>query len=150
MKKISVIALLLVSLLGLSGCGNQQTNKQPQKDSSTVAGKSKESTVKSDTATSKSDASVEQSKSEKNQESTRKDNTSTEASKVSPDPQAPEADHTVRTESGSTTDIGQARIALYEAGIDSHSMTDDDILTVWERSKDKEEFVKNVKEYLGQ
>lgn len=141
MKKISVIALLLVSLFGLSGCGNQQTNKQPQKDSSTV---------KSDTATSKSDASVEQSKSEKNQETTSKDNTSTEASKVSPDPQAPEADHTVRTESGSTTDLGQARIALYEVGIDSHSMTDDDILTVWERSKDKEEFVKNVKEYLGQ
>ena len=61
---------------------------------------------------------------------------------MSPDPQAPEADHTVRTKSGSTTDLGQARIALYEAGIDSHSMTDDDILTVWERSKDKEEFVK--------
>ena len=145
MKKISVVVLLVVSMLGLSGCGNHQTNNKPQTDSSTVAGRSKESTE-----TSKSDVSADQSKPEQIQESTSKDSTSTEASKVSPDPQAPEADHTIRTESGSTTDLGQARIALYEAGIDSHSMTDNEILTVWERSKDKDEFVKNVKELLGQ
>ena len=145
MKKISVVVLLVVSMLGLSGYGNHQTNNKPQTDSSTVAGKSKESTE-----TSKSDVSADQSKPEQIQESTSKDSTSTEASKVSPDPQAPEADHTIRTESGSTTDLGQARIALYEAGIDSHSMTDNEILTVWERSKDKDEFVKNVKELLGQ
>ncbi len=150
MKKISVLTLIVVSAFGLAGCEKKETKNQSQKDSSTAVVKSKESTEKSDTATSKSNASTEQPKSEKPQQSTSQATTSTEPSKVSPDPQAPEEDHTIRTESGSTTDLGQARIALYEVGIDSHSMSDDEILNIWERSNNKEEFIKNVKEFLGQ
>lgn len=148
MKKISIVAILVVSLIGLSGCGNKQTEKQSQKDSSTEVAKSKESTKQSSTETSKSDASVEQSKSEMPKTTTSEDKKDTTDSKVSTDPQAPQSDHTVRTESGSKTDLAQARIALYQAGVDSHTMTDDEILSIWERSKNTDDFVKNVKEFL--
>lgn len=141
MKKLVVIFLLGISFLGLSGCNHEATEKQSPKQSSSELPKSEKST--------------EQSKPDKTKESTSPKETTPEKSdraedaKVSDDPQAPKSEDTVRTEEGRTTDLGKARIILYEAGIDSHSLTNEEILGIWKRSQGTKDFVKNVKEVLA-
>lgn len=93
MKKFIAIMILGITLISLTGCGNDSSGKTKE---------NKEINPK-----------TEQSQTE------------TDKEKVSDDPQAPAKDSTVRTESGSQTDLSKARIALYQASVDSHTISDD-------------------------
>lgn len=57
---------------------------------------------------------------------------------------------TVKTDEGADSDLGQARTALYLAGINTSSVSDDQILKWWENSKKEGlDFVKYAKKQLG-
>lgn len=62
--------------------------------------------------------------------------------------QTAQANATLRTESGQTTELGQARLSLYEAMIDSHTLSDDEVLKEWKQHQNVSEFREVIKETL--
>ena len=62
--------------------------------------------------------------------------------------QAPQSNATLRTESGQATELGKARLALYQAAIDSHQLTDEQVLTIWKNSDDVSKFRNTVTSIL--
>lgn len=58
--------------------------------------------------------------------------------------QAPQSNATLRTNSGQATELGKARLALYEVAIDSHQLTDEQVLSIWKNSNDVSEFRSTV------
>lgn len=141
MKKLVVIFVLVISFWGLSGCNHEATEKQSPKQSGSEMSKSEKSTEQSESDKTKESTSTKETAPEKSE--------GAENSKVSDDPQAPKSDDTIRTEEGRATDLGKARIILYEAGIDSHSLTNEEILRIWKRSQGTKDFVKNIREVLA-
>ncbi len=128
MKRISILFLLSIGLMSLSGCNHRDTDKSKVSEEPQTA----ESTEKSKEKPEQKSTPSEQNKSSESSEEVEK----------------PKSENTIRDEKGSTSDLGKARIALYEAGIDSHTLTDDEVLTVWKKSKTNEEFIKNIRQLL--
>lgn len=138
MKKLATVLLLGVTLIMLVGCvgKDSSTNKADTSD------KSQDKTEQTSKETSKSHT-VKESDEEKDEGKTETtfetEESKTGESKVLDDPQAPKVDNTLRDEKGSETSLGRARIALYEAGIDSSSIDDETILAMWNSSKGSKE-----------
>ena len=148
MKKLATIFLLGVSLIVLVGCGgkNSSTNKTDTSDNS--QGKTEQTSK--ETSKNSTTNKGEEAKEVSPDDGSKTDSSTTAESKVSDDPQAPKSDNTIRDEKGSETSLGQARITLYEAGIDSSSIDDETIVAMWDSSKgNKEAYIQSVKEYLG-
>lgn len=62
--------------------------------------------------------------------------------------QAPQSNATLRTDSGQATELGKARLALYEVAIDSHLLTDEQVLSIWKNSNDVSKFRNTVMSIL--
>lgn len=129
--------ILGITLISLTGCGNDSSGKTKE---------NKETNPK--TEQSQTETSTSNKESSKDTESKSSSENETDKEKVSDDPQAPAKDSTVRTESGSQTDLSKARIALYQASVDSHTISDDKLLELWENASNESEFIKAVQKYL--
>ncbi|MDR2977805.1 MAG: hypothetical protein LBV19_11050 [Streptococcaceae bacterium] len=110
MKKLLIISVIFLLSVGLTGCENSAT---PESSSSAKKIKSASSTTDARHAASSSN----------------KSNASTDV---------PSSSKTIRTEEGSQTDLAQARTALYQAGINTASFSDEQILEWWQAAKNQD------------
>ena len=61
----------------------------------------------------------------------------------------PSSNETVKTSDVQGSDLTKARLSLYEAGVDSSSISDEQLLIYWdEAKKEKADFVKYVQDKL--
>jgi hypothetical protein len=120
MKKVTVI-LILISLASsaLVACGAKKEAQSPVKSSSKSASTAESSVTSKSSEVSKPSESVASS------------------------------NETVKTSDAQASDLTQARLMLYQAGIDSSSISDEQILEYWEAAqKQKIDFVKYVQDKL--
>ncbi|MDR2660633.1 MAG: hypothetical protein LBC17_01100 [Lactobacillaceae bacterium] len=127
---ISAIAIFGIIYYGIQKINNSKENTQTKKISKSIK--------------TKQDSSQNSSQSSANKE---------ESSSKAPDSQTSPTssfNSTIRTSEGSKSDLGQARILIYQEGIDSSPLSDDDILKLWNNAnKNKTDFIKKVKEKLN-
>lgn len=142
MKKFIAIMILGITLISLTGCGGKT------KENKEINPKTEQSQTETSTSNKESTEEKKPKESSKDTESKSSSENETDKEKVSDDPQAPAKDSTVRTESGSQTDLSKARIALYQASVDSHTISDDKLLELWENASNESEFIKAVQKYL--
>ncbi|EKF52522.1 hypothetical protein [Lactococcus garvieae] len=101
------------------------------------------------TACQKSEKTTEYSQSTSTE---KKSSTSPSSSSDSENSSKPSSSskESIHTSEGSESNLGKARIAIYQAGIDSSALSDEDVLRLWNRSaKDKVDFISLVKEELA-
>lgn len=126
MKKYLLFLVVGLSLIGTVACTNQNTTENPKENQSTS--KMKENEQKS--------SQTEDSKSDMKEETAKTSESSNQS---------------IRTSEGSKSDLGQARIALFQEGIDSSTLSDQEVLKLWEQAEaNKTVFIKIVKERLNQ
>ncbi|GBG96758.1 hypothetical protein [Lactococcus termiticola] len=136
MKKILSFSLLLLVLTSLTACGSNpsKSSAKPSESSkaSSVASTPKESTSQSQTSsTSKPDYSSASKAPET-------------SSPTSPTTQTPASSSASLQDD--KTDLSQARISLYTAGINSASLTDDQVLSAWREAKAQHiDFISHLK-----
>lgn len=128
MKKIFVVGLLLSSVM-LVSCGTK-------KDNSSVT-QSKSTKVSDTSSQSKSTQTSDTSSQSKSSEVAKPSETIASSSE------------TVKTSDVQGSDLTQARLALYHAGIDSSSISDEQLVKYWQAAKqEKSDFVQYVKARL--
>ncbi|KAA8713177.1 hypothetical protein F4V47_05585 [Lactococcus garvieae subsp. garvieae] len=129
MKKYLLFLVTGLSLIGTVACTNQKTTEKPKENQSTsTLSETKENEQKS--SPSESSKSDTKDGEEKTSES---------------------SNQSIRTSEGSKSELGQARITLFQEGIDSSRLSDQEVLKLWEQAKaDKTKFIKSVKEKLNQ
>lgn len=128
MKKILVLVMILSSIM-LVSCGAKKDNASFSKSKPT-------NKVEKSTQSKSADAVAKSSQSK-----------SSEAAK--PSESVASSSETVKTSDVQGSDLTQARLALYHAGIDSSGISDEQLLKYWEASKnEKSDFVQYVKDRL--
>ena len=128
MKKIFVVGLLLSSVI-LVSCGTQ-------KDNSSVT-QSKSTKSSDNSSQPKSTQTSDTSSQSKSSEAAKSSETSASSSE------------TVKTSEVQGNNLTQARLALYHAGIDSSSISDEQLVKYWQAAKqEKSDFVQYVKARL--
>ena len=121
MKKIGLILMVLASS-SLVACGAKKDDVKPVK------------------SVSKSTSAIKKSTPSKSSEAPE----SSESSET-----LPSSNETVKTSDVQGSDLTKARLSLYEAGVDSSSISDEQLLKYWdEAKKEKADFVKYVQDKL--
>lgn len=130
MKKISSILLMTVVLFGLTACS------KTQKKETTSSSKPSNSQHSSPSSTSTSE-------SQNSQTSTQQSSTEERSSETPPSTSSSKSIH---TKEGSESDLGKARLTLYQEGIDSSSISDEKLIELYNKADgDKENFIALVK-----